>query len=89
MKINPENVKGDEILYFVYKKRRIAKIRAYCYDEYNDEIFINFGQNGIPIKGLNFYTTQLEAARELRVYHFEEYWRYREMATALRDKENE
>lgn len=84
MIIKPENIKEGQIVFLVWAKRRIAKVKAFAYEEENDTLFIGAGGSGIyPASKFNFYTERVNAAHELKEYHRVEYNRYSSMANRL------
>lgn len=89
MRIKLENIKEGQVVYFVYAKRRIAKVRAYYYDSECDEFGLGDGNTAIhPASKLKFYDKRVDAARELMEYHDIEYLRYSNMVDQLERKLN-
>ena len=84
MIIKPEKIKEGQIVYLVWAKRRIAKIRACGYEKENDSLFIGNDSTAIqPASKFKFYTEMVGAAHELAEYHRIEYLRYLRMANRL------
>jgi hypothetical protein len=88
MKIELKNIKENQIIYFVWEKRRIAKVRAGWYDKESDELVLSSASSGIqPASRFNFYDKMADAAEELARYHEIESLRYSTLELRLRCRE--